>query len=54
MKIEDKSRGVLTKLLIFHLLIAIEYQTWYHIKAKTQSVLHGWLSRLSNFNTHEN
>ena len=31
MKIEDILRGVLTKLLKYHLIIALEYQTWYQI-----------------------
>ena len=39
MKIEDKLRSVLTKLLIYHLLIALEYQIWYQIKVTTQFVV---------------
>ena len=39
MKIEDKLRDVLTKLLIYHLLNALEYQTWYEIKVTTQFVV---------------
>ena len=39
MKIEDKLRGVLTKLLIYHLLITLEYQTWYQIKVTKQFVV---------------
>ena len=32
----QKNQGLLlTKLLIYHLLIALEYQTWYQSNAKT-------------------
>ena len=37
MKIENKSKGVHTKLLIPRLLIAQKYQTHYQIIAKTHS-----------------
>ena len=35
-KIEEKIRGILTKLLVSKLLIALEHQTWYQSNAKPQ------------------
>ena len=37
-KLANKLRGLPPKLLISQLLIALEYQTWYLIVAKAQSV----------------
>ena len=34
-KIVQKNQGaILTKLLVFHLIIALEYQKWYHSNAE--------------------
>ena len=34
-KVQKNQKAILTKLLVFHLIIALEYQTWYHSNAKT-------------------
>ena len=34
-KIAENQGVIHTKLLIFHLIIALEYQTWYQSNAKT-------------------
>ena len=33
-KVQKNQGAILTKILVFHLIIAIEYQTWYHSNAK--------------------
>ena len=33
-KVQKNQGAILTKLLVFHLIIALEYQTWYHSNAK--------------------
>ena len=33
-KVQKNQGAILTKLLVFHFIIALEYQTWYHSNAK--------------------
>ena len=33
-KVQKNEGAILTKLLVFHLIIALEYQAWYHSNAK--------------------
>ena len=34
-KFAEKPRGILAKLLIYHLIVALEYHTGYHSNAQT-------------------